>query len=690
MTPQAPAPCLPSPEAEPSTARTLVVQDDVLYIRGEFNMVDSSSSTVADLVASGFGRWSTSIDDTVVISPGHSSLAAKTLSTSTMSVSQGKNAINQHIALSIAPRTHQRSHTHHHPRHPKPLRPVQPREGGASAANHRVNTREQELDDQDRGSYSATNAPPCGKSGTSATYRERIRVYGIFFGRLCAREEEASKPGAKPKAVKPVFTKRVTPKKKAPLFHKATRAAPAAIDGKKKNTTGLYQKYELPLLSSLLPTHPVCHSYPGPKRILKHLDLDIGSAETTTQNIWTHDWATKCMVVRDVKYVPGFIKIVDEILFNAANNKINDPNGNVIKIEFDVPNSSISLYNNGRGIPIENHPKGKIYIPGMICRHPLPSSNYHHDGEKKRTKRLRTRDLEEAPNLFDYDIDEISISDIVMNELILFLYVDNVRFIPRVANVMSLARGRSSKVASGVRGEPKSRQYSFISFPVHQLAQLGYIFEHATCYHGEQSLTRTIVNLTQDYVGVTNLNLFMPSAEVIFEQEIGVVSKGDVGEWDVGMGLQAACAWDDQQELPAKCTLHFLEITVRLRSFAPLIPPPTANDFVDHLGRAAPQTEGWRPSWIPTPKFPPTYLIGPNCNTSTRATTPMLTPAAISDRLSEECSEIELSTLESKQRLLADAHYLNFEILGPRECNSVPRTECQAIQERRSLLTCVP
>lgn len=82
------------------------------------------------------------------------------------------------------------------------------------------------------------------------------------------------------------------------------------------------EQYELPLLSSLLPTHPVCHSYPGPKRILKHLDLDIGSAETTTQNIWTHDWATKCMVVRDVKYVPGFIKIVDEILFNAANNKV--------------------------------------------------------------------------------------------------------------------------------------------------------------------------------------------------------------------------------------------------------------------------------------------------------------------------------------------------------------------------------
>ena len=29
------------------------------------------------------------------------------------------------------------------------------------------------------------------------------------------------------------------------------------------------------------------------------------------------------MVQRDVKYVPGFFKIVDEILVNAADNKVN-------------------------------------------------------------------------------------------------------------------------------------------------------------------------------------------------------------------------------------------------------------------------------------------------------------------------------------------------------------------------------
>lgn len=87
-------------------------------------MVDSSSSTVYGLAIYDLvnRRWQISslqalgagpprLMTTAVISPGHSSLAAKTLSTSTMSVSHGKNAINQHIALSIAPRTHQRRTT---------------------------------------------------------------------------------------------------------------------------------------------------------------------------------------------------------------------------------------------------------------------------------------------------------------------------------------------------------------------------------------------------------------------------------------------------------------------------------------------------------------------------------------------------------------------------------------------------
>lgn len=44
--------------------------------------------------------------------------------------------------------------------------------------------------------------------------------------------------------------------------------------------------------------------------------------------------------------------------------------------------NEISVWNNGRGIPIEIHKDEKIYIPEMIFGHLLTSSNYD-DDEKK-------------------------------------------------------------------------------------------------------------------------------------------------------------------------------------------------------------------------------------------------------------------------------------------------------------------
>lgn len=85
---------------------------------------------------------------------------------------------------------------------------------------------------------------------------------------------------------------------------------------------------------------------------------------------------------RDVKIVPGLYKIFDEILVNAADNKIRDPNMDHIKVTLDRENGTISIWNNGRGIPIEIHEKEKIYIPELIFGHLLTSSNYD-DNEKK-------------------------------------------------------------------------------------------------------------------------------------------------------------------------------------------------------------------------------------------------------------------------------------------------------------------
>jgi DNA topoisomerase-2 len=55
-----------------------------------------------------------------------------------------------------------------------------------------------------------------------------------------------------------------------------------------------------------------------------------------------------------------------------------------LKVDIDVENNAISVYNNGRGIPIEIHSKEKLYIPELIFGNLLSSSNYD-DDEKKLT-----------------------------------------------------------------------------------------------------------------------------------------------------------------------------------------------------------------------------------------------------------------------------------------------------------------
>ncbi|KFD55492.1 hypothetical protein M513_03544 [Trichuris suis] len=113
-------------------------------------------------------------------------------------------------------------------------------------------------------------------------------------------------------------------------------------------------------------------------------DTYIGSLELHKEVMWVIDSNLDKMVQREITYVPGLYKIFDEILVNAADNKQRDPTMTCIKVTINQNMNEISVWNDGRGIPVVEHKVEKMYVPTLIFGTLLTSSNYD-DSEKKVT-----------------------------------------------------------------------------------------------------------------------------------------------------------------------------------------------------------------------------------------------------------------------------------------------------------------
>ena len=124
----------------------------------------------------------------------------------------------------------------------------------------------------------------------------------------------------------------------------AGAAPPAKPSGKEKTIEQVYQK----------------------KTQLEHIllrpDTYIGSTEPATQQMFVLHAETGRIVSRTVTYTPGLYKIFDEILVNAADNKQRDPNMDRMDVTIDAASNTISVQNNGKGIPVEMHKEHKVRL----------------------------------------------------------------------------------------------------------------------------------------------------------------------------------------------------------------------------------------------------------------------------------------------------------------------------------------
>jgi DNA gyrase/topoisomerase IV subunit B len=85
---------------------------------------------------------------------------------------------------------------------------------------------------------------------------------------------------------------------------------------------------------------------------------------------------------RPLSYVPGLIKIINEILDNSIDEAVRTEFKFANKIWVDIEDSKISVRDNGRGIPVKKSPGSDEYMPVLAYCHARTGSNFSDTNRK--------------------------------------------------------------------------------------------------------------------------------------------------------------------------------------------------------------------------------------------------------------------------------------------------------------------
>jgi len=122
------------------------------------------------------------------------------------------------------------------------------------------------------------------------------------------------------------------------------------------------------------------------QHILDNPDTYIGSVEVLDSDLWILNSEGTKIIEKNIKYIPGLFKLFDEGIVNCRDHvvrmtqAISSGQENCIPVSnIDISigdDGTITMFNDGNGIDIAQHPEHKIWIPEMIFGHLRTSTNY--------------------------------------------------------------------------------------------------------------------------------------------------------------------------------------------------------------------------------------------------------------------------------------------------------------------------
>jgi len=108
----------------------------------------------------------------------------------------------------------------------------------------------------------------------------------------------------------------------------------------------------------------------------------VGSTAECSAREWIFDLSTQRMRQATITYIPALVKCFSEILDNAIDEARRHP-GDTDSIRVCFDGDSISIQDNGRGIPVEIHPDTGTYIPETVFTNLRAGSNFNDDDDQQ-------------------------------------------------------------------------------------------------------------------------------------------------------------------------------------------------------------------------------------------------------------------------------------------------------------------
>lgn len=116
--------------------------------------------------------------------------------------------------------------------------------------------------------------------------------------------------------------------------------------------------------------------------VIARSGMYIGSIKEELKNFFVYSVDDAQMESEELPYVPGLLKIIDEVISNSCDEFRRKDNMGLTKVEVTINNNGeIKVFDNG-GIPVVKHKEAGIYVPEFIFGQLRTSSNYNDDEDR--------------------------------------------------------------------------------------------------------------------------------------------------------------------------------------------------------------------------------------------------------------------------------------------------------------------